>query len=85
MADGLLAAGARIEELEDGLIVDGSGGAPLAGGNRVNPALDHRIAMSFAILSLATKAPVTVADRAPIATSFPDFPTLMQAMGASED
>ena len=84
MAAGLLAAGVGVEELPDGLIVQGDGGAKVTGGNQVETKLDHRIAMSFAVLSLMAKSPVTVDDRAPIATSFPGFLSLMQAIGAHE-
>jgi 3-phosphoshikimate 1-carboxyvinyltransferase len=84
MAAGLGAAGVRIEELPDGLIVEGSGGEPVAGGATVATQLDHRIAMSFAVLSLVSRQPITVDDRAPIATSFPDFLALMATLGAVE-
>jgi 3-phosphoshikimate 1-carboxyvinyltransferase len=82
MAAVLAAAGARVEELADGLIVHGSGGDPLPGGCLIDPRLDHRIAMAAAVLSLASRAPVTVADRRPILTSFPGFVALMTALGA---
>jgi 3-phosphoshikimate 1-carboxyvinyltransferase len=82
MAQGLHACGARVEELEDGLAIEGSGGDPLAGGATVASHLDHRIAMSFAILSLATRAPITIDDARPVATSFPGFVALMEALGA---
>ena len=45
--------------------------------------LDHRIAMSFAIAGLAARAPVTIDDMSPIATSFPTFEHVLQAIGAS--
>jgi 3-phosphoshikimate 1-carboxyvinyltransferase len=82
MARGLEAAGVRVEELPDGLIVEGTGGEAVPGGCTVVTHLDHRIAMSFAVLSLAARAPIVVDDRAPIRTSFPDFPGLMEALGA---
>jgi 3-phosphoshikimate 1-carboxyvinyltransferase len=44
--------------------------------------LDHRIAMSFLILGLASKQPVSVDDASPITTSFPVFAPLMKALGA---
>jgi 3-phosphoshikimate 1-carboxyvinyltransferase len=84
MAEGLRAAGVRVEELPDGLIVEGSGGEAVPGGATVSTRLDHRIAMSFAVLSLVARSPITVDDRAPIATSFPAFLPLMQALGANE-
>jgi 3-phosphoshikimate 1-carboxyvinyltransferase len=85
MAAGLTAAGVTVEELPDGLVVTGSGGRPPAGGVRIPTHLDHRIAMSFAILSLVSARPVEVDDRRPIATSFPDFLRLMAAVGANEE
>jgi 3-phosphoshikimate 1-carboxyvinyltransferase len=84
MAAGLSAAGVRVEELPDGLIVHGTGGEPVAGGTTVETHLDHRIAMSFAVLSLAARNSITVDDRAPINTSFPDFLPLMARLGAVE-
>ena len=81
MAAGLIACGARVQELPDGLIIDGSGGEPLAGGATVATKLDHRIAMSFAILGLNCRDAVTVDDARPIATSFPDFLPLMAKLG----
>ena len=84
MAAGLRAIGATVEEVEDGLIIDGTGGDPLAGGAVVATHLDHRIAMSFAVASLACRMPVTVDDRAPIATSFPSFVAMMATLGAEQ-
>jgi 3-phosphoshikimate 1-carboxyvinyltransferase len=85
MAEGLRRCGARVEELEDGLVIDGSDGAPLAG-NATMPTvaahLDHRIAMSFAVAGLASRDGIRVDDAAPIATSFPQFVGLMESLGA---
>jgi 3-phosphoshikimate 1-carboxyvinyltransferase len=78
MAEALLLAGARVEEREDGLVIDGTGGAPLPGGvDAVATHLDHRIAMSMAIAGLASNAGVEVDDTRPIATSFPQFEALL--------
>lgn len=82
MADGLRAIGARVEEIEDGLIVDGTGGEPLEGGATIATKLDHRIAMSFAIAGLMSYRPVTIDDMSPVATSFPTFESLMAMLGA---
>ncbi len=82
MATGLAACGAITEEIPDGLIVTGNGGEKLAGGAWVTASLDHRIAMSFAILGLHTRQPVTIDDARPIATSFPGFLTMMESLGA---
>jgi 3-phosphoshikimate 1-carboxyvinyltransferase len=80
MAAGLRAIGARVEELPDGLIVEGSGGEPLAGGTTVASRLDHRIAMSFAIAGLNCVAPVEIDDMSPVATSFPGFVELLDVL-----
>ena len=83
MAAGLAACGVPVEEREDGIVIHGSGGAAVPGGATVASHLDHRIAMSFAVLGLNAKAPIIVDDARPIATSFPDFLPLMQRMGAT--
>lgn len=77
MAAGLTAIGARVEEKEDGLVIDGTGGDPLPGGATIAGHLDHRICMSFAVAGLVTGSPVTIDDIAPVATSFPNFETLL--------
>ncbi|WP_294392189.1 3-phosphoshikimate 1-carboxyvinyltransferase [uncultured Sphingomonas sp.] len=82
MAEGLRAIGARVEETEDGLIIDGTGGEPLAGGATVATHLDHRIAMSFAVAGLAARDAVTIDDMGPVQTSFPIFTDLMRSLGA---
>lgn len=78
MAAGLGAIGARVEEREDGLVIDGSGGEPLAGGATIASALDHRIAMSFAVAGQNVRTAVTVDDVSPIATSFPTFEAMLE-------
>lgn len=82
MARGLEACGVTIEEGPDFLIVHGRGQGGVAGGVTVESRIDHRIAMAFLCLGLATRAPVTVDDGSPIATSFPDFIPLMRGLGA---
>lgn len=84
MAHGLRAAGIAVEELADGLVIEGTSGDRPPGGAMVEARLDHRIAMSFAILSLQTRKPLWVDDRSPIATSFPGFVGLMRSIGARE-
>ncbi|MDE2404068.1 MAG: 3-phosphoshikimate 1-carboxyvinyltransferase [Sphingomonadales bacterium] len=78
-------AGARVQETEDGLVIDGTGGDPLPGGNHqpVATHLDHRIAMSMAIAGLASRAGVAVDDTRPIATSFPQFEALLDGLAGA--
>ncbi|GLQ33750.1 3-phosphoshikimate 1-carboxyvinyltransferase [Amylibacter marinus] len=81
MARGLEANGVTIEEGEDYLIVYGQDGE-VEGGGTCATHLDHRIAMSFLCMGLATKKPVSVDDTGAIATSFPIFTPLMTGLGA---
>jgi 3-phosphoshikimate 1-carboxyvinyltransferase len=82
MANGLRAIGVAVEEIADGLIIDGTSGAPLPGGGPVPTLLDHRIAMSFAVAGLHSRNGVTVDDMAPVATSFPGFTDMLRQLGA---
>ena len=77
MATALGAIGAKVEEREDGLVIEGSAGAPLAGGGPIATRLDHRIAMSMAVAGLVSRDGVAVDSVDPIATSFPNFMDLI--------
>jgi len=80
VAAGLAANGVDFEIEGDDLIVHGKGRA--AGGGTVTTHMDHRIAMAFLVMGLASEKPVRVDDAAIIATSFPGFSALMRALGA---
>ena len=80
VADGLSANGVAYLVDGDDLVVHGTG-EPARGGGTVATHLDHRIAMAFLVMGLATPEPVTVDDGAMIATSFPSFLPTMQALG----
>ncbi|MEW4447739.1 3-phosphoshikimate 1-carboxyvinyltransferase [Qipengyuania sp. JC766] len=82
MADALQRAGARVTETQYGLTIEGTGGAPLAGGGPVTTHLDHRIAMSMAVAGLASADGVEIDSAAPIATSFPGFAELLAEAGS---
>ena len=82
MATGLRANGATVEDGPDWWIVSGCGAQAVPGGAKCASHLDHRIAMSFLILGMASKNPVSIDDGSPIATSFPIFESLMAALGA---
>ena len=82
MARGLRAAGISVEEGPDWWIVHGRGQGDVPGGATVASQLDHRIAMAFVVMGLATTQPMTVDDASPIATSFPVFEPLMRGLGA---
>jgi 3-phosphoshikimate 1-carboxyvinyltransferase len=52
------------------------------GGATCKTHIDHRIAMSFLVLGIASQRAVSVDDASPIATSFPVFTGLMRGLGA---
>jgi 3-phosphoshikimate 1-carboxyvinyltransferase len=81
MRTALEAAGVQAEEFEDGLAIEGSGGEPLPGNAQIASKLDHRIAMSMTVAGLNTRAPITIDDVAPVATSYPDFFQTLEALG----
>ena len=79
---GLTACGVVAREEGDSLVIEGCGGPP-PGGATIDADHDHRLAMCFLILGLASEGPVTVDGAATIATSFPTFVPLMASLGAS--
>lgn len=82
MATGLRAAGVHVEEGEDWWTVEGRGHGNVTGGVTAQSHLDHRIAMSFLVMGMASIRPMSVDDGGPIATSFPIFESLMGGLGA---
>ena len=80
VADGLRVNGVAVEIDGDDLIVHGNGRPP--GGGSVATHMDHRIAMAFLVMGLASERPVGVDDMSFIATSFPGFVDMMRALGA---
>jgi 3-phosphoshikimate 1-carboxyvinyltransferase len=81
VANGLRACGVDLEMGEDSLTIHGTGKPP-KGGATVETALDHRIAMAFLVLGCVSAEPVKVDDGEPIKTSFPNFVSLMNDLGA---
>ena len=81
IARGLEANGVAFHETKDGLTVHGK--AKVKGGGTVATHMDHRIAMAFLTMGLASENPVTVDDTAMIATSFPTYLDLMRGLGAN--
>ena len=86
MMRGLASLGVQAEERPDGVRIEGAGGligktdadAPSC---VIDSRSDHRIAMSFAIASLAARVPIKILDCANIATSFPGFTGICERLG----
>jgi len=72
--------GVRIEERVDGFVIHG--GNPIRGGC-VESHGDHRLAMALAVLGLAAEEPVIIKGADVVAESFPNFPHLLQSLGAN--
>jgi 3-phosphoshikimate 1-carboxyvinyltransferase len=83
VARGLEANGIDCTEGETTLSVRGRPGGKGLGGGTVRTHLDHRIAMSFLVMGMASERPVGVDDTGMIATSFPSFLDLFSGLGAS--
>ena len=80
ISEGLAACGVEVRETEDSIVIIGQGKAP-RGGGCISSKLDHRIAMAFLVLGMATINPIVMDDIAPIDTSFPGFLETMNGLG----
>jgi len=78
MAEGLKALGVDHTLLPDGIRIRGGRGFT---GGTVDSHGDHRIAMAFTMASLKAEGPIRILDVANVATSFPGFVELAQAVG----
>ncbi|MBW2484127.1 MAG: 3-phosphoshikimate 1-carboxyvinyltransferase [Deltaproteobacteria bacterium] len=72
MAVELAKMGARVQELDDALIIEGKDPEASMHGAEISTYNDHRIAMSFAVAGLAVPG-VKVLGEECVAKSFPDF------------
>jgi 3-phosphoshikimate 1-carboxyvinyltransferase len=77
MAAELKRLGADITELEDGLIITGTG--RLSGGT-VQGHADHRVIMALAVASLAADGPMEILGTDAVDVTFPDFFLLLEAI-----
>lgn len=77
VVNALKAMGADAEATEDGMIIEG--GRPLQGAF-IDPHLDHRIAMSFAIASLISQGETIIKDANCVNISYPAFYETLDAL-----
>ena len=78
MTENLKRMGADVEPTDDGMIIHG--GRPLHGAT-INPHLDHRIAMSFAVAALAADGETKIQDADCVKISYPGFYTDLEGLG----
>ena len=79
MADGLQALGVAAEATADGMIINGD--TSIIGGGVVDSRGDHRIAMAFTVAGLRARGEVVIKNCNNVATSFPGFVELANALG----
>ncbi|ODA40399.1 3-phosphoshikimate 1-carboxyvinyltransferase [Desulfosporosinus sp. BG] len=70
VAEGLTALGARVEELPDGLRIQGQ---PSLHGGQASSLGDHRLAMAWAIAGMLSREGISVEDMAAADVSYPNF------------
>lgn len=71
MVTSLRALGAKVEELEDGMVIEGP--TQFRGGISLDSYGDHRVAMSLAIAALFSQKKIQIENPECIPTSFPQF------------
>ena len=72
--------GVNIDEKPDGFMIEG--GLRPRGGVEVRSHGDHRLAMALTVAGLAAEEPTIVDGTEIIDESFPEFPTILRALGA---
>jgi len=79
MADGLKVLGIKHKVNPDGIEIQGG----QMNGGQIDSHGDHRIAMSFSVAGIRAKKPIEILDCKNVATSFPNFVELANAVGMS--
>jgi len=72
LAENLRRMGAKVEELPDGLRVEGRSAGRLHGAE-IEPQGDHRMAMAFAVAALGAEGETVIRDAECAAVSYPEF------------
>ncbi|MDD6324555.1 MAG: 3-phosphoshikimate 1-carboxyvinyltransferase [Lachnospiraceae bacterium] len=78
MTENLRRMGAEVEPTDDGMVIHG--GKPLHGAT-IDPHLDHRIAMSFAVAALAADGETEIQDADCVKISYPGFYADLEGLG----
>lgn len=77
MAAELSKLGAKVDELPDGLVIEGGG----LKGREVNGHHDHRVVMALAVAGLAAEGKTTITTAEAADVTFPDFARLLASIG----
>ncbi len=72
--------GAQVEELPDGLFING---VPQLKGGKVKTYGDHRMAMALQVAGLAAREGISLDNKACVQVSFPDFFSAFKAIGGN--
>jgi 3-phosphoshikimate 1-carboxyvinyltransferase len=78
MREELTKMGGKVEELADGLVVQGGG----LKGAAVDGRGDHRVVMALAVAGLGAEGRTEIAAAESVAVTFPTFVELMNELGA---
>jgi len=81
--EGLTLCKIKVTKKKDGLQIIGNGKNNVIGGTKIKTYYDHRIAMAFLVMGLASKKKIIIDNADCIKTSFPNFITLMRNLGAN--
>lgn len=82
MADGLAAFGVTYQERPDGLVISGGCKKLTAPSIAMDPAGDHRMAMSFSIAALAATGTLRLLNHECVSISYPRFFKTLETLGA---
>src|SRR6185437_7220802 len=83
LAEGLRQMGARVEEVPDGMHVEGRAAGKLHGA-KIDPQGDHRIAMALSVAALGAEGGTTIRDAECVGVSFPEFFATLDRLRAAE-
>ena len=81
MAVELRKMGVEVDELEDGLVIQGTGGA-LKGATDLSGHDDHRIVMALSLAGMSADAPSRIDTAEAMAVTVPNYVALMHGLGA---
>lgn len=83
MAEGLKKCGISLDYGNHWIKIRGLSGEKFNPQEEINTHLDHRIAMAFLVAGMNGDNPIFIDDASPVSTSFPQFFSLMENLGAS--